>query len=184
MPAPENGGTFSDRNTIVFRRTLNVPVERAWQALTTKADLDQWFMVTEIDLRQGGRYSFEGGWDGWIGTLDPPHRIQFNSSDESYTRFEIEPAGDQTRLTMTDRLRSDLPVPPHIGAEGGVDAATSRHQPGGPGTHWAGVASGWHCFADGIVAYLDGRSLRVDYPRLCRGYAEYLDQHWARSGPG
>ncbi|MBW2282153.1 MAG: SRPBCC domain-containing protein [Deltaproteobacteria bacterium] len=185
MPAPENGGTFSDRHTIVFHRTLNAPLGRAWQALTTKADLDQWFMVTEIDLRTGGRYSFERGWDGWIGDLEPMRCIQFNTSDNSYTRFEIEPDGNgKTRLTLTDRLKSDLAVPPHIGAEGGVDAETSRYQPGGPGTHWAGAASGWHCFADGIVAHLDGRPLLIDFPALCHGYAEYLSERWSEPSAG
>ena len=56
-----------------------------------------------------------------------------------------------------------------------------RLQPGGPGTLWAGVAAGWHCFADRIEAYLDGLPPDFDHPGLCRAYAEHLSEHWSGS---
>ena len=70
MPTLAHAARIRDRHTIVFERLLSATIERAWQAITTKPDLDRWLMITEIDLQPGGRFAFERGWDGRIGQLD------------------------------------------------------------------------------------------------------------------
>ena len=80
---------FPDRHTIVFERMLTASLERAWEAITTKPDLDRWFMVTELDLRLGGSFSFEGGWAGTIGELQPQRRIRWDNSPTSFGRWPL-----------------------------------------------------------------------------------------------
>ena len=67
MDSIPNCVRFEDRNTINFSRIFDVSIERAWQAISEKEYLDQWFMTTEIELEVGGRYTFFGGWSGWVG---------------------------------------------------------------------------------------------------------------------
>ena len=61
-----------------------------------------------IQLRVGGAFSFEKGWDGWISELENQGYVQFNSSHESFTRFEIEPDGDGTLFHLIDKLPGDF----------------------------------------------------------------------------
>ena len=99
--------TIVDRNTIAFERRFPDKLERVWSAITVD-EIDHWFMKTELDLRVGGAFSFEEGWDGWISELENQGYVQFNSSHESFTRFEIEPDGDGTLFHMIDKLPYDF----------------------------------------------------------------------------
>ena len=99
--------TVVDRNTIAFERRFPDKLERVWSAITVN-EIDHWFMKAELDLRVGGAFSFEKGWDGWISELENQGYVQFNSSHESFTRFEIEPDGDGTLFHMIDKLPDDF----------------------------------------------------------------------------
>lgn len=129
-------------------------------------------MVTELELQEDGRYSFEGGWDGWISDIDAPHHIQFNSPNGGSTRFEIERDGAGSRLALIDRLPSDFLCPLTDESDELV-----IHQPGGPGTHWTGVAAGWHGFVDYLECHLGARPYESDDRAMCLQYDTYLSEH-------
>ena len=173
-----NRATFIDRHTILLqRRFVDIDIERLWRAITTKSELDQWFMTTELDLRNEGKYTFSGGWDGWISNLKPPHHLQFNSSQTSFTRFEIAGDNDGVLFSLIDRLRVNA-TPPDAPNE--TDETQAYHQPGGQGTHWTGVLAGWHCFVDALEDYLAGRDNNDDYEQKCIAYDHFLTNHYKK----
>ena len=83
--------------------------ERVFQALTTKEDLERWFLVkAEVDLRPGGEIRFEWAPDavevGKILVLEPPHRLSysweaFEPSPTTIT-FELTAENDGTHLRL------------------------------------------------------------------------------------
>ena len=166
------GPRFPDPRTIVFERTLGVSLQRAWEAITSKPDLDKWFMVTRVQLHLGGSFAFEGGWSGTIGELEPLRKIRWDSSATSYTLFELEADGTQTRFRLTDRLRADAV------AKGAEDSLQAK-QPGGPGTHWVGAAAGWQCFADSLKGYVEaGEPTENDFHELCQHFDTLLRERF------
>jgi uncharacterized protein YndB with AHSA1/START domain len=56
-----DGAWVKNKGTIVFERQVSCGVDNAWAAISEKQHLDSWFMVTTIELREGGRFSFSGG---------------------------------------------------------------------------------------------------------------------------
>lgn len=167
-----NQVTFIDRHTIKFTRQFEADIERVWTAVSQKSELDQWFMVTELELRENGRFSFEGGWDGWISDMNPPHHLQFNVTPVSYSRFELKADGHGTHFALIDRLPPDELAP----AAQGDPLVTN--QPGGPGTHWSGVVAGWHCFVNALEGHLKGEPDTTDYDLLCSAYNRFLTSYY------
>lgn len=162
--------SFLDRHTISFKRSFMVSTERLWAAVSTKQELDVWFMETDLELRVNGQYTFKDGWDGWISELKPFECIQCDSSEVSYTRFDLESQGKGTLLTVTDRLKPDLIMDKQ---ENIWDL-----QPGGPGTHWVGIVAGWHDFLEALEAHIYGNPVQDHYHELCLFYADFLKQHY------
>ncbi|WP_243225869.1 SRPBCC domain-containing protein [Microbacterium sp. CIAB417] len=48
------------------------PIEDVWDAVTTADRIERWFLPVSGELRQGGRYQFEGNAGGRILACDPP----------------------------------------------------------------------------------------------------------------
>jgi hypothetical protein len=103
-------------------------------------------------------------------------RVQFDVDGDSgaFLRFEMKAANGVSFFALTDRMGD------------GVDAgkwkdapAHRRHQPGGPGTHWSGVAAGYHGFVDALEEHLaggpSGGRVASDYDELCKAYQRVLD---------
>jgi uncharacterized protein YndB with AHSA1/START domain len=61
--------------------TIDAPIERVWQAITTPSEMKQWFfgVDTEADWRPGGRLVHRGEYEGkpYIdkGEIEPPRRL-------------------------------------------------------------------------------------------------------------
>lgn len=167
--------SFPDKHTILFERAVAVPREKIWAALTQKQALGQWFMESEIELKVNGKFSFQGGWDGWVAALRPLEYIQFNSSKEAFSRFEIHPGSGQQGhvVRIIDRMGAEVTM------TGPTDIAGL--QPGGPGTHWVGVLAGWHDFADALAAYLKGEKPQDRYEALCGFYKDFLERHYSQA---
>ena len=107
----ENRCEFVDTHTIRFRRRFDVDVERVWRAVTTKSEMDQWFMVTELDLRVGGRFSFEGGWDGWV-----PEDAE-EAADPNKPPRPIQAVNEETPRDVAVLNEADRVVPGAVGQE-------------------------------------------------------------------
>lgn len=120
-----------DTVTIVFRRRYARPIEKVWAALTVPERLNDWFAeVTSGRMEAGGAVQlYFLGADyrslARVETYDPPRAIawtwsELDGSRASLVRFDLEPDGDGTRLTLT---HSDLAV----GEAKGVPAGWHAH---------------------------------------------------------
>jgi uncharacterized protein YndB with AHSA1/START domain len=129
--------THGGRNVLRLERRLAHPPEKVWRALTTPADLVQWFPAeVRLDLRTGGevRFVFPGGeapeGKGVITDLDPPRLLAFTWEGE-HLRWELRPDGAGSVLTLEHTLDD------RYGA--------------------ASFAAGWHTCIDAMDDLLAGR---------------------------
>ena len=170
----ENVARMLDSRTLVWERHFDVEPERLWQAVATREGLAHWFMPTDVEIEQGGRFSFGGGWEGTVSVVDPPRRIVFtpDESDDAFLEFRIEPTATGCRFTLTDRMGAN------VSAREQFDERTPEHeiyQPGGRGTHWSGVASGYHGFVDALETHIAGREVPYDHEAGSRFYMKVLE---------
>jgi uncharacterized protein YndB with AHSA1/START domain len=91
-----------------FTRTLPHPQEKVWRALTEPEHLEAWFPTTIEGERKAGAklvFSFTDQpfppFEGEMVTFDPPSVMEFWWGDD-LIRFELQPAGDATELTLID----------------------------------------------------------------------------------
>jgi uncharacterized protein YndB with AHSA1/START domain len=129
-----------DTRTAHFERVLRHPPEVVWDALTTTASLDRWFMRATIEPRVGGVASFDPGEGPATGTVtvwSPPrelaYRWPFPAEGDAHVTWTLEPLDDgaATRLVL---VHTALPV------------------------DWgAGYGSGWHSYLDRLAAHLAGQ---------------------------
>ena len=103
--------TIDGKPAVRFERVYPHPVERVWRSVTVPEEMAAWFPSTvEVDLREGGemRFTFDKHqvepMDGRVVELDPPRVFAFLWG-EDLLRLELAPAGDGTRLTLTQELR-------------------------------------------------------------------------------
>lgn len=164
-------GELSEPGTLTFQRALPVDRRRVWGAISDPAELSQWFMETTMEARVGGRFSFKDGWDGFVSAFEPGSAIAFSADQGGQTRFEVADGADGTRFRLVDRMAPGAAAP-----EGGSGDPAVR-QPGGPGTHWVGVAAGWHDFVDSLLDHLGvpvsttgEREMTLLYDRLLHAY--------------
>ena len=117
--------------------------ERVFQALTTKDDLERWFLVkAEIDLRPGGAIRFEWGPDaveiGKILVLEPPLRLSYTwealEPSPTTINFELTAENDGTRLHLI-----------HTGIGEGEDWDS----------YYTSVDSGWSNHVNNLTAWLE-----------------------------
>lgn len=175
MSRIDNVARLLERNTLLLERHFAVSPERLWQAVATREGLGHWFMPTPHEIEEGGRFAFEGGWEGTVTRVDPPQCIEFtpDESPEAYLRFEIEPAAGGSLFRLIDKMGPAADAAKLFGAD------TPKHlvyQPGGVGTHWSGVVSGYHGFVDALEAHLSGRAVPRDDDDLSRRYMAVLDE--------
>lgn len=175
MHRSENVARFLERRTLVWERKFEVDVERLWDAVATREGLRHWFMATPFEIEEGGRFSFQGGWDGTVTELVRPHHVVFvpDGSDDAYLRFEIELADGGSLFRLIDRMGRNVDVTKIFGPE---TPAVQVYQPGGVGTHWSGVASGYHGFVDALESYLTGAPFAFDDDAMARVYCALLDE--------
>lgn len=92
-----------------FTRRLAHPPEKVWRAITEPAHLRAWFpmpIATERwEVGEPLRFESEvvGGFDGEVLAVEPERVLEFRWGTDTL-RFEIEPEGDGTRLTLLDTI--------------------------------------------------------------------------------
>lgn len=170
-----NVGKFLNDNKIVWKRRIPIEPERLWDAIATREGLSHWFMPTAYEIEEGGRFSFEGGWEGTVSEAKPFRHIQFDADGENggYLRFEIETVEDGSSVSLIDRMGDGQDT--QKWADG---PAHLSYQPGGPGTHWSGVAAGYHGFLDSLEDYITGGKVSSDYDEMCKIYQTVLNDHF------
>lgn len=169
----ENVARLLTKNTLVLERHFPVSPERLWEAIATREGLSHWFMPTPFEIEPGGRFSFEGGWAGTVTGFDPPRSIQFtpDDSEEAWLRFEIEPSAEGSLFRLVDKMGAAVEALEIFGADAPKHLV---YQPGGVGTHWSGVISGYHGFVDALESHLTGREIPIDDDELAERYVALL----------
>lgn len=158
-----------------FERHLPVDVDTVWRAVSEPSQLRHWFMETEWEPRVGGRFAFKDGWGGTIGVWEPKRTIQFDADAGGVTRFELAPVEEESLFAIVDRLSPTQLVPQHVVE---VSEEIACRQPGGPGTHWVGLAAGWHGFVDALEGLFgNGREL-YSYATISIIYERLLHERY------
>ena len=155
MKPMENVARMLEKNTLVWEREFPVKPEKLWDAIATKEGLSHWFMPTPFEIEQGGRFDWEGGTEGTITEIDPPHRIRFtpDRSDEADMLLEIEETENGCLFKLTDKIEPGFDALKFFSAD---TPKYEIYQPGGIGTHWTGIVSGYHRFVDAWESYITG----------------------------
>jgi len=163
--APTRDGTVHQREDdyqLRFERHLPQPIERVWAALTTPAQLAQWFAPGEIALTLGGEIhlAFEDGdgvIDGEVTALEPPRLLEFTWTDHGkdlgIVRWELAARDDGTSLVLIHTIS---------------DTARDFGLP---------ALAGWTMMLDRLAALLAGQPV----PALGEGWQDHYD-HYARAG--
>jgi uncharacterized protein YndB with AHSA1/START domain len=124
-----------------FTRRLAHPPERVWAALTSEAELIQWWGAAEVDLRPGGAFTLR--WlntddqghtavlHATITTLDPPRLLELTGDLHGVLRWDLRPVPGGTQLTFSSTVR--LPAP-----------------------YRTRVLAGWHWHLDALATALEG----------------------------
>lgn len=131
-----------ERWTLIFIRELRQPPESVWSALTDPAELDRWApFAAASDLGKTG--------DTTLTMVDGAERVDLPATvlraerpglleytwGPDVLRWELEPVGDGTRLTLRHTL-----------ADAGMDAM---------------IAAGWHLCVEVLRRLLDGTPVPV-----------------------
>jgi len=171
-PTPLGRLLADDPPTLEYVRRLRHPVEKVWRAITEREHLRAWFPVDLVgERREGARLELpfwpevleqqgfeDPGLGGEIRTWDPPRVFEW-TWDTDLVRFELEPDGEGTVLTLTTWLR-------------GGDATTGQ------------AAAGYHVCLDHLGRLLDTGSAppvtETDPSTLEARYGEALGEIAAR----
>ncbi len=156
-----------DRWQLRFTRRLAHAPGKVWRALTEPDHLATWFPSTIDGERTAGaelRFRFpESAATEPIGgrmlAFDPPRLMEFSWGGD-ILRFELEPDGEGTRLTLTDTFD---------------DVGKAARD-----------AAGWHECLDILGVSLDGasrRTLGARWPELNHQYAEAFGPEATTVGP-
>ena len=101
-----------DRWQLRFTRRLPHPPDKVWRALTEPEHLAAWFPTEIHGERAAGaplRFVFRSDkappFEGEMLTYDPPRTLEFRWGPD-VLRFDLEPDGDGTVLTLVDRLEA------------------------------------------------------------------------------
>jgi uncharacterized protein YndB with AHSA1/START domain len=144
-----------------FTRRLNQPREQVWAALTEPEHLAAWFPTTIEGERAAGaplRFAFDHvdipAFEGRMLEYDPPARMAFEWGTDRL-RFELEPDGDGTILTLLDLLDEH--------------GKASRD------------AGGWHVCLDTLAAHLEGQD--AAHPQESNAWEAVYPLYIERFGP-
>ncbi len=145
---------------VKLERLLPAPMERVWAFLTESDKRGTWLARGKMDLRVGGevehifdhatlsptpetvpkkyeKYCGESRMLGHITAIDPPRLLAYSWAEgeapDSEVTFELEAAGDQTRLIVTHRKLPDRQT-------------------------MVGVSGGWHAHIGIMIHVLKGKS--------------------------
>jgi uncharacterized protein YndB with AHSA1/START domain len=98
----------------IIERIFNVPVEKVWEAITSKEQMKQWYFdIAEFEPEDGFEFTFDGENDGKkyvhlckITEVVPHKKLSYSwrykeTEGMSYLSFELFEEGEGTRLKLT-----------------------------------------------------------------------------------
>ncbi|RNF85099.1 SRPBCC family protein [Montanilutibacter psychrotolerans] len=155
ITATETGfATLTAPDTVRFERLLPGPIERVWAYLTDSDLRRRWLAAGDMQAQAGTPFELvwrndeltdppgtrpegfgqEHRMQSTITVFEPPHRLAFTWNGSGDVSIDLQPQGDEVRLTLIHR---QLP-----------DRSTMRK-----------VGAGWHTHLDLLVARVSGESV-------------------------
>lgn len=162
-------------NGVRFIRLLPGPIERVWAYLTEGDKRAKWLAGGSTELKPGGAVALTFhnaslsdlpddppppkyadmpdvvSYRGKVVECDPPRLLVHTWADDegvTQVRYELEPQGEQVRLTLTHTRLTDL----------------------------TGVAGGWHTHLDILADVLSGRQARPFWRTHTALEAQYAER--------
>jgi uncharacterized protein YndB with AHSA1/START domain len=93
-----------EARTVTVSRVYDTPPEDLWDACTNPERISRWFLPISGDLRQGGRYEFQGNASGEISRCEPPHSVDATweyGGETSWVELRLTPEPDgRTRFAL------------------------------------------------------------------------------------
>lgn len=164
-----------NKRTAQISRVLPTDMLTAWEFLADPQKLSTWMFPAEFEARAGAPFNFAPeGWQGKIGVFEEGRELRFDAVAGGWTWFSLDLIDGETVFKLRDYMAPDLIVPDD--ARTGSKSLTDD-QPGGEGTHWQGVLSGWHCGVDDLRSEFSGKRHEWDYEALSRLYKILIEDY-------
>ena len=146
-------GVLTEPTTLTLQRLLPGPIERVWAYLTDGELRRQWLAAGPMEMKvdapfelvwrndeltdppgvRPAGFSAEHRMQSRIVACEPPNKLVFTWGESGEVSFELEPRGDEVRLTVTHRRVADRSV-------------------------LLSVSAGWHTHLDVLSARLNGKA--------------------------
>jgi uncharacterized protein YndB with AHSA1/START domain len=92
-----------EARVMTISKVYDTDQDDMWDVVTNPERIPRWFLPVSGELREGGKYQFEGNAGGTITDCDKPHRVaatwEFNGGI-SWVEVRISPEGDGTRFEL------------------------------------------------------------------------------------
>lgn len=164
-----------DRHTAQITRVLPTDIKTAWNFLADPKKLATWMFPAEFHAAPCAPFKFAPeGWHGKIGIFEEGRELRFDAVAGGWTWFSLDSVDGETVFKLRDYMAPDLIIPDDARASSNL---LLEDQPGGEGTHWQGVLSGWHCGVDDLRSEFSSEKPRRDYEALTRLYKILLEDY-------
>src|SRR5687767_2985202 len=92
-----------EARVMTISRVYDTDQEDLWDVVTNPERIPRWFLPVSGELREGGKYQFEGNAGGTITECERPRRVaatwEFNGGI-SWVEVRISPEGDGARFEL------------------------------------------------------------------------------------
>ena len=164
-----------DKHTAQITRVLPTDMQTAWEFLADPQKLATWMFPAEFEAKPGASFKFAPeGWHGKIGIFENGRELRFDAVTGGWTWFSLELVDGKTVFKLRDYMAPQLVIPADARSD---SEPLTEDQPGGEGTHWQGVLSGWHCGVDDLRGEFSGEKTRWDYGALTRLYKILIEDY-------
>jgi uncharacterized protein YndB with AHSA1/START domain len=122
-----------EARTVTISRVYDTSLDDLWDACTNGERITRWFLPISGDLREGGRYAFEGNASGTIERCERPHAVNATweyGGQVSWVEVRLTAEADgRARFTLEHIARVD-------------DEIWAQYGPGAVGVGWDGGVLG------------------------------------------
>lgn len=143
-----DSAVIETRNTMQLSRSVEITPTEVWPFLVEPDNLIRWHIPTVMEFVVGGRFEFKNAWAGTIGAIEEDRLVRFDADEGGCTTFSVKRKDQGSQIVITDVMAPQFRITKELISN---KKTIQENQPGGVGTHWSGVLSGWHCAIDELV---------------------------------
>jgi len=172
-----DSGVIEPRNTMRLSRSVEITPDEVWPFLIEPDNLIRWHIPTVMEFVVGGRFEFKNAWAGTIGAIEKEHLVRFDADEGGCTTFSVEKRDLGSHIVITDVMAPQFRITKELISN---KKTIQENQPGGVGTHWSGVLSGWHCAIDELVNLIDVNNYptKLTYSQMDSLYLDLLNDRF------